>query len=117
MHGKGQVNWGGVLGAAVIADITMDDGRHFHFKGGMGEIGTPNGGYGILEGDFPGLDHIIGSCALETAQYVTGPGFVQFTFFDLHGTIGTLIGQAFGGGIDFGIGGGSWEEAVAATEG
>lgn len=116
MHAKGKVSYGGVLGAALVADIETDDGRKYHFAGGYGFVGSPEGGYGYLEGDFPGLDHIEGSCAFETVAGNFGPGGLQITFFDLHGTIGTLAGYTFGGGIGFGMGGGSWTDEAAAVE-
>ncbi len=112
MNATGSVTLGGAGFGAVLADITTDDGRKFHFHGYMGEAGTPQVGYGTtFSGDFPGLDHILGSCAFEIATGSGGPGFAQITWFDLHGTIGTLFGQIFGGGFDIGMGGGSWDNA------
>jgi len=111
MNCNGSVTFGGTLFAAAVCDIKSDDGHSYHFHGYYGEIGTPNVGYGTaFSGDFPGLDHIEGSCWFEVAEGAGGPGFAQLTFWDSHGQIGTLLGQVFGGGFDVGIGGGSWND-------
>ena len=113
MHAKGSVSFGGAAGGgAIVCDITTDDGHKYHFVGGIGYIGSPTGGYGTtLEGDFPGLSHILGGCAVEVLAGSMGPGGIQMTFFDLHGQIGTLVGYVFGGGAAFGMGGGTWTDA------
>jgi len=112
MNATGSVTFGGTVFGACTADIKTDDGHSYHFKGFFGEIGTPNVGYGTnFSGDFPGLSHIDGSCWFEVAAAAVGPGGCQLTFWDSHGTIGTLIGQVFGGGFDIGLGGGSWNDA------
>lgn len=112
MNATGSVTFGGTLFGSVLADITTQDGHKYHFRGYMGEIGTPNVGFGTnFSGDFPGLDHIDGSCAFEITEGAGGPGFCQVTWYDLHGQIGTLIGQIFGGGFDIGTGGGTWNDA------
>ncbi len=111
MNATGSVTFGGVGFAAVLADITTEDGHKYHFKGYIGEIGTPQVGYGTqFSGDFPGLERILGQCALEVSTASMGPGFAQLTWFDLHGQIGTLVGQVFGGGFDVGMGGGTWDD-------
>jgi hypothetical protein len=111
MHGKGSITFGGAGFGGIVADITMDDGHRYHFTGYVGEIGSPTGGYGLdFEGDFPGLDHILGSCAVQVASANIGPGGAEVTWFDLHGSIGTVIGYVFGGGFAIGIGGGSWTD-------
>lgn len=111
MQATGSVTFGGAGFAGVVADITTADGHKYHFKGYIGEIGTPQVGYGTtFSGDFPGLSHIDGSCALEVTTASDGPGYAQLTWFDLHGQIGTLVGYVFGGGFDVGIGGGSWSD-------
>lgn len=117
MHGKGQITFGGVAFAAVTGSITMDDGHVWSFSGYIGEIGTPNVGYGNFEGEFPGYDHIEGKCALEIVDGGIGPGGAQITWFDLHGQIGTVIGYVFGGGADFGMGGGTWSETSVDLSG
>lgn len=120
MHAKGSVTFGGIFGGgAIVCNLTTDDGHKYHFAGGVGYAGSPTGGYGVnFEGEFPGLNHILGSCAVEVAEGALGPGGAQLTFFDLHGQIGTLVGYVFGGGAAFGIGGGSWTDAehVALTK-
>lgn len=112
MEATGSVQFGGAAGfGAVTADIQTEDGHKYHFKGFLGEIGTPTGGYGTtFSGDFPGLSHIEGSCAVEVSTASLGPGYAQITWFDLHGQIGTLVGYVFGGGFAVGIGGGSWND-------
>lgn len=111
MEATGSVTFGGVGFAAMTADITTADGHKYHFVGYFADIGTPQIGYGTtFSGDFPGLSHIEGSCAVEVAAGSGGPGFAQITWFDLHGQIGTLTGQIFGGGFDIGIGGGTWSD-------
>ncbi len=112
MQVTGSVTFGGTIFAALTADIKTADSHSYHFTGYFGEVGTPNVGYGTaFTGDFPGLDHITGSCWFEVAAGSGGPGFAQITFWDSHGQIGTLIGQIFGGGFDIGLGGGSWTDA------
>ena len=113
MHGSGQITFGGVAFAGVVGDITLDDGTKWHFSGYVGEIGTPNVGYGNFEGDFPGTSHMAGSCALEIVDGGIGPGGAQITWYDLHGQIGTVVGYVFGGGADFGLGGGTWTESTS----
>ncbi len=111
MHATGSVTFGGFLFGGVVADITTDDGHKYHFKGFVGEIGVPNVGYGTtFSGDFPGLDHIEGSCWLQVTDAAVGPGFAQLEFWDTHGQIGVLVGYVFGGGFNVGMGGGSWSD-------
>lgn len=111
MEATGSVTFGGATFGGVIADIETADGHKYHFAGYIGEIGTPQVGYGTnFSGDFPGLDHIEGSCALQVSTAAIGPGYAQLTWFDLHGQIGTLVGYVFGGGFDVGIGGGTWTD-------
>jgi hypothetical protein len=112
MQATGSVSFGGTLFGVMLADIKTEDGHGYHFRGYFGEVGTPNVGYGTnFSGDFPGLDHIEGSCWFEVAAGSGGPGACQVTFWDSHGQIGTLIGYIFGGGFDVGLGGGSWNDA------
>jgi hypothetical protein len=114
MNGKANCTFGGVGGGVLVVDLTLDDGKVWHFQGGFGYIGTPGVAYGIgLKADFPGLSHIDGDCAFEVLDGGMGPGGVQMTFFDLHGTIGTVYGYVFGGGAQFGIGGGKWTAVPA----
>src|SRR4051794_5572581 len=111
MNGKANCTFGGVAaGGALVVDLTLEDHHRWHFQGGFGYIGTTaDVAYGIdLNADFPGLDHIDGDCAVEVLHGGMGPGGVQMTFFDLHGTIGTVVGYVFGGGAQFGMGGGKW---------
>jgi len=116
MQATGSVSFGGAGFGAVVADIKTEDGHTYHFSGYMGDVGTPTGGYGVnFSGDFPGLDHIEGSCAFEVAAGAGGPGGCQITWFDLHGQIGTLIGYVFGGGFAVGMGGGTWTDAEWAA--
>jgi hypothetical protein len=111
MHATGSLTFGGAGFGGVVADITTDDGHKYHFKGYFGSIGTPIVGYGTnFSGEFPGLSHIEGSCAFETVAFGEGPGGLQITWFDMHGQIGTLTGYIFGGGADFAMGGGTWDD-------
>lgn len=110
MQATGSVTFGGVGFAAITADIKLADNTAYHFAGYIGDVGTPQVGYGTnFSGDFPGLSHILGSCAVEVASAGIGPGGAQITWFDLHGQIGTLVGYVFGGGFDIGLGGGKWD--------
>jgi hypothetical protein len=110
MHAKASVTFGGVGFGAVTIDMTTDDGHKYHFSGYYGNT-SPGVGYGTdFEGDFGGLDHILGSCAFEIAAGGLGPGGAEISFWDLHGGIGTLAGYVFGGSIQFGIGGGTWSD-------
>jgi hypothetical protein len=100
MKAKGTVTFGGAAGyGAVMVDITLEDGRQYHYTGHMGQIGSPNVGHGKdFQGDFPGLSHILGKCAVEIVAGGVGAGGAQMTFFDLQGQIGTLVGSVLGGG-------------------
>ncbi len=112
MNATGSITMGGVAFGAVTSDIQTADGHKYHFSGYMGMAGTPQVCYGTnFSGDFPGLDHIDGGCSFEVSTGSAGPGFLQITWFDLHGQIGTLVGQVFGGGFDVGFGGGTWTDA------
>lgn len=110
MHAKGSISFGGVGFGAVVVDMQTDDGHKYHFSGYYANT-SPEGAYGTdFEGDFQGLSHILGSCAFEIAAGGLGPGGAEISFWDLHGGIGTLAGYVFGGGIQFGIGGGTWSD-------
>jgi hypothetical protein len=110
MKGTADCNWGGFMGGALTADLTLDDKTIWHFQGGYaGAVSGVSAAYSKgIGADFPGLDHIDGSCAFEVTAGGLGPSGIQVTFFDLHGIIGTIAGYAFGGGVILGIGGGAW---------
>jgi hypothetical protein len=114
MKVKGSISFGSVtVAGAILCDITTEDGQKYHFKGGMGGLGTTvSVGVTIpIEGNFSGLSHILGSCAVEILTAGTVLGAIQITFFDLQGQIGTALGMGIGGGVFFGVGGGTWEKA------
>jgi hypothetical protein len=114
MKVKGTITFGSLtVAGAVFCDITTEDGKKYHFKGGMGGVGTTASVSPLIgiEGDFSGLAHILGSCAVEVLHGGMGLDAIQITFFDLQGQIGTALGIGIGGGVFFGVGGGTWEKA------
>ncbi len=108
MHCKGTLTIGGTIFGGVVADMVTDDGRSFHFVGYYADAGVGVGVCNDAEGDFPGLDHIEGSCMMEVAQ---APGGAIVNFNDFHGEIGSLGGVFAGAVVEVGIGGGSWSVA------
>ena len=114
MKVKGSISFGSVtVAGAIFCDITTEDGQKFRFKGGMGGVGTTAtvGATIPIEGNFSGLSHILGSCAVEILHGGMGLDAIQITFFDLQGQIGSALGIGIGGGAFFGVGGGTWEKA------
>lgn len=111
MHAKGTVTIGGAGFGAVEADMETDDGHKYHFVGYYADAGVGVGKCSDAEGDFPGLDHIIGGCMMEVAQ---APGGAIVNFHDLHGEIGSLGGVFAGAVVQVGFGGGTWSYADSA---
>jgi hypothetical protein len=113
MHAKGTVTIGGLAFGAVEVDMETDDGNKYHFVGYYADAGAGVGTAPDAEGDFSGLDHILGGCFLSVIQV---PGGFGVSFDDFHGHIGTLGGLFEGAVIELGFGGGTWTSADEAKE-
>jgi hypothetical protein len=106
------VTIGGFLFEGVTVEMQTADGKNWHFAGYGGTVGLPNVAHGSgFSGDFPGLDHIDGSCFFELASAEVGGGGAVLNFHDTHGEIGNLEGVLYGGGWTACVGGGHWDAA------
>lgn len=110
MHAKGTITIGGVVFGGVTVDMETDDGSKYHFAGFYADAGVGVGVCNDAEGDFPGLDHIIGGCFMEIAAV---PGGMGIAFNDFHGEIGQLGGVFEGAVVQAGVGGGTWSSESA----
>jgi hypothetical protein len=100
--------WGG---GYIVITLKMEDNSQWTFHGGYGGAAINiNFSFGITDNDFPGYNHMEGSCMFEIGSLAVGWGGTGINFHDLQ-EIGTIGFHGSGAGIGLGVGGGSWTKS------
>jgi hypothetical protein len=113
MTGEGTIMFSGFPAGGLEANITLENGQKWSFKGVMvgGSLKTSSM---QVKGEFPGVGHMDGACTFSLSGGALGPGSFEVRWGDTKGEIGMVKGNYKGVNVAAGAGSGDWKCESAA---